>query len=75
MLGQRSPEAFKHWMQQGAGAHLVAFCRFVRAKGLADELVRKDWAGFALVYNGPRFAENKYDTKMAIAYRRWSGRL
>ena len=49
---------------------LEAFEGFVRANGLADELQRKDWAGFASRYNGPGYAANQYDVKMAEAYAR-----
>lgn len=49
---------------------LEAFEGFVRANGLADEMQRKDWAGFASRYNGPGYAANQYDTKMADAYAR-----
>ncbi len=49
---------------------LEAFEGFVRANGLVDELQRKDWAGFASRYNGPGYAANQYDTKMAQAYAR-----
>jgi hypothetical protein len=49
---------------------LEAFEGFVRANGLADELQRKDWAGFASRYNGPSYATNQYDRKMADAYAR-----
>lgn len=47
---------------------LEAFEAFIRANGLADELQRKDWTGFASRYNGPGYAANQYDTKMADAY-------
>ncbi len=49
---------------------LEAFEGFVRANGLVDELQRKDWTGFASRYNGPGYAANQYDTKMAQAYAR-----
>lgn len=49
---------------------LEAFEGFVRANSLADELQRKDWAGFASRYNGPAYATNRYDQKMAEAYAR-----
>ncbi len=49
---------------------LEAFEGFVKANNLSDELVRKDWAGFARAYNGPGYAANQYDTKMANAYAR-----
>lgn len=47
---------------------LEAFEGFIRANGLADELQRLDWAGFARRYNGPSYATNQYDTRMAEAY-------
>lgn len=47
---------------------LEAFEAFIRANGLADELQRKDWTGFASRYNGPGYAANQYDTKMGDAY-------
>jgi len=47
---------------------LEAFEGFIRANGLADELQRLDWAGFASRYNGPSYAVNQYDTRMAEAY-------
>lgn len=49
---------------------LEAFEGFIRANNLADELQRKDWTGFASRYNGPGYAANQYDTKMAEAYAR-----
>lgn len=47
-----------------------AFVEFIISEHLADELRRHDWKGFARTYNGAGYAENKYDTKMAAAYRR-----
>ncbi len=49
---------------------LEAFEGFIRANNLADQLQRKDWTGFASRYNGPGYAANQYDTKMADAYAR-----
>lgn len=49
---------------------LECFEGFVKANNLSDELQRKDWAGFARAYNGPGYAANQYDTKMANAYAR-----
>ncbi|HVK52862.1 MAG TPA: N-acetylmuramidase domain-containing protein [Pseudoxanthomonas sp.] len=41
---------------------------------LIGPLRDKDWAAFARLYNGPGFRENRYDTKMAEAYARFSGK-
>jgi hypothetical protein len=55
----------------GAAAHLDAFVAFVKANNLDGALRAKNWAAFARGYNGPSYAVNKYDTKMASAYARW----
>lgn len=51
--------------------HLRAMVRFITATGLDDELRRHDWKGFARGYNGPGFAQNGYDRKLAQAFARW----
>lgn len=45
---------------------------FIRKSGLQDELVAKNWAGFAKGYNGPQYAQNKYDEKLAAAYAKFA---
>ncbi len=52
------------------GAQLDVFVAFVKSKNLSDKLRARDWAGFAQVYNGPGYRENRYDEKMAAAYAR-----
>jgi hypothetical protein len=54
--------------------HLDMFVQFVLVNGLDDELRAHDWPGFARGYNGPGFAANRYDVKMAAAYARHAGR-
>ena len=56
----------------GEGAQLDGMAGFILGNGLADELRRKDWAGFAKGYNGPGYAKNQYDAKLARAYARLS---
>ncbi|MCY7315094.1 MAG: N-acetylmuramidase family protein [Rubrivivax sp.] len=38
-------------------------------------LQRQDWASFARAYNGPGYAQNNYDTKIAAEYNRLSRQL
>ena len=45
---------------------------FIRSAGLQDELKNKDWAKFARGYNGPGYAKNAYDTKLAAAYKKFA---
>lgn len=52
---------------------LDAALGFIRSKELVSTLKEKDWARFARVYNGPGYAKNKYDEKLAAAYRRAGG--
>jgi len=42
--------------------------RYIESFGLDKELKAKNWAGFALKYNGKNYKVNKYDVKMAEAY-------
>jgi LysM repeat protein len=51
--------------------HMRAFLGFCRANNLVRHLRNKNWAAFARGYNGPDYASNAYDTKMANAYRRY----
>lgn len=48
---------------------------FLDSKNLIAKLNAKDWAGFARAYNGPAYAQNDYDTRLAEAYARWVARL
>lgn len=68
--GHANAHAFVSSMARSEQGQLQSFVDFVRANGLADELQRKDWVGFASRYNGPGYAQFQYDTKMAQAYAR-----
>jgi hypothetical protein len=49
----------------------LAFCNFVKSVGLDDELVRKDWVGFAYGYNGKGYLSNNYHKKLEVAYNKY----
>lgn len=70
--GYADVEDFCRDMCQSEDSQLKAFVSFVKTNRLDDELRRRDWVGFARGYNGPRFRENRYDEKLAEAYRRHS---
>jgi hypothetical protein len=54
--------------------HLRAFAHFVAANPAMRQALRNlDWAGFAKRYNGPEYAQYKYDQKMAAAHRKFAG--
>ncbi len=68
--------AFEAAMSESEAAQLDAFVRFIEIdRGLHAALRRQDWADFARRYNGPNYAINDYDTKLAAAYRRHSRAL
>ena len=51
--------------------HLRSFVAFCTDNKLVQYLRSKDWAKFALGYNGPAYKENKYDEKMESAYNEY----
>ena len=59
-------------MEASEGEQLDMFCSLVLDWGLDDELREHKWAAFARVYNGKGFAKNKYDTRMAAFYKKFS---
>ncbi len=71
--GYDNVEDFCRGMCESEDRQLEAFVAFVKANRLDDELRRQDWTGFARGYNGPGFRDNRYDEKLAQAYRRHSG--
>jgi len=68
LCGYRAVQDFVNAMYAGEGRQLDAFVAYLRARSLDDELRRRDWPGFAHGYNGPRYAENHYDTRLERAY-------
>ena len=40
---------------------------------MLESLRNKNWATFARKYNGPSYAKRGYHTKMAKAYKKFSG--
>lgn len=51
--------------------HLRAFLNYIKSLKLYEPLGRHDWATFARLYNGPGYAQNSYDVKLAKAYEKW----
>jgi hypothetical protein len=47
---------------------LQSFCNYLKSTHLYVNLQNLDWKGFARGYNGPDYAKNQYDTKLAKAY-------
>lgn len=71
LCGWTDVETFVDDMYKGEAEHLKAFAGFITANKLAKYLQIKDWAKFARAYNGPAYAQNKYDKKMKEAYEKY----
>jgi N-acetylmuramidase len=69
--GYDNSQSFVDAMWSGAPAQLDTFVAFIKANKLDVPLRNKNWAAFARGYNGPGYAQNKYDVKMAAAYSKW----
>jgi hypothetical protein len=59
---------FVDLMKSGIDGQLDIFVRSIKHRGLADELQRHDWRGFARNYNGSEYRRFAYDTQMADRY-------
>jgi hypothetical protein len=72
-LGYASINDFVARMRQSEAEHLDAFVRFIAADtGLLAALKAQKWAAFAKGYNGPNYARNLYDAKLAQAYAKYT---
>ena len=73
MLGYPSVYDFVHSMQRDEAAQLDAFVRFVEHEPpMLAALKAKKWAAFAKLYNGPAYARNLYDARLAVAYAKYA---
>jgi hypothetical protein len=72
MCGFKSAEEMVNRFLLDEEYQLEAMVRFIIAAGLDDELRRRDWRGFARGYNGPGYEKNRYHTKLAASFAKWS---
>ncbi len=76
LLDFESVEDFVAYQQASEDNQLRTFVRFIVAdKDLHRALKQRRWSTFARIYNGPAYAENLYDVKLARAYKRYAGEL
>ncbi|AOA58906.1 N-acetylmuramidase family protein [Acinetobacter larvae] len=73
-LGYASLQTFINAMYRDEASQLEAMCGYIKVNNLVKALKNKDWKAFARGYNGPAYAINKYDVKLAAAYKKWGGR-
>lgn len=68
-LGYKSIQEFINAQYKSEEAQLDTFVRFIKNDQLLLEALKmKDWRTFARIYNGPAYAKNQYDRKLAAAY-------
>ncbi len=72
VAGFASVEDMVAAMCQSEDQQLRAFVACLKANHLDAPLRDRDWSAFARRYNGPTFATNQYDTKLAAAFERLS---
>lgn len=71
--GYASAQAMADAFATGEREHLAAFVRWIPlSPDLLKALRNRKWATFAKIYNGPAYADNLYDAKLARAYARHS---
>lgn len=67
--GEASVASFVDSMCQSECRQLLLSMRFIRGnKSMLAALQKKDWPTFARLYNGPAYAQNRYDDKLSKAY-------
>ncbi len=74
LCGFGAVQEFVTAMKESEGKQLAAFVAFIKARHLDDELRDCRWAALAAGYNGPGYAENQYDTRLAAAYKKFGGK-
>jgi hypothetical protein len=74
-LGYASVDAMIDTARSGIEGQAELMLRFIEKSGLSGALERADWRAFARGYNGPAYASNRYDVKLAKAQRCYSDYL
>lgn len=73
-VGYNDVESFVEAMHVAGSNQLDAVMEFVKNNNLLKHIQgdTKNWAAFAKGYNGPAYAKNQYDKKLAAAYARFA---
>ncbi|HWT64068.1 MAG TPA: N-acetylmuramidase family protein [Ochrobactrum sp.] len=74
-LGYRNVDELVAGARSGVTGQIQLMLRFIEKAGLGEALQTRDWRDFARRYNGPAFARNQYDSRMASAFERWNRSL
>lgn len=74
-LGYGSVDALVVVARSGVAGQVDLMARYIEKADLCGALRAGDFRTFARRYNGPGYARNRYDTRMAAAFGRWDGKL
>lgn len=73
--GENSVAELVNKMMQNEQSQLILIGRFIRQnRSMLIALQNLDWAAFAKYYNGPDYARDRYDEKLATAYKKYRNR-
>jgi len=72
MVGYVDVEMMVDAMVSDEDAQLDAMASYIDSAGLAPALRAHNWSSFARGYNGPRYAANQYDSRLASAHERFA---
>lgn len=71
--GEESIESFVRSMCESEFKQLLLTANFIKKNSqMLQALQARDWAVFAKCYNGPVYAQNRYDVKLEAAYQKYS---
>jgi hypothetical protein len=71
-IGFASVQAMVTAMCSSEDLQLTAVAAFIAAGGLQTALQKQNWAAYARGYNGPNYASNNYDSRLAKFYSDFS---
>lgn len=74
-LSYASVDAMIAEARSGLRGQAELMLRFIEKTGLDEALAEGDWRAFARGYNGPAYASNRYDTRLAKAHARYREHL
>lgn len=75
LLGYPSVLAMVDRARADVEGQIELIALYISKAGLKGALARHDWATVAAGYNGPSYKVNRYDTKMAAAYKRHAAKI
>ena len=73
--GYKNVKDFVNDMYESEEKQLRAMCMFIKYNPkMFNALKKEDWTTFASLYNGSGYKQNKYDTKLQLAYNKWKNK-